>query len=264
MRWYLKGIIFLSYMSLYSQNFVSLKKEIDGELHLLRKKIESPQLQKSIYDVHFREYYYTINNSEMEINLEENLYNNKQEIFNWTFLIPIEEQSYLHYIEAKSLWKKNHILPALYLWKSLLKSSNSEVSKNSYKILQNIIKNSRNYEIFKKIDPYFIYNLSSNKMYMFSDFLGISMIFDDYWYMDLKHSKWFYFNEYELNKRIIILYNNEAIIYIYLQKTKENQIKNNDDLLRWIDWMFSWNENTKNQLSFSAKTNNRFYFFCSF
>jgi hypothetical protein len=240
--------------TIVSDDFISIKNQIDGELHLLRKKFESPQLQHSIYDIHFREYIYSINNSRVELSWEENLYNSKKNILNWSLLIPIKEQSYLHFIEAKTLWEKKQIIPAIFLWKSLLKNDSSNIAKDSHIELQKLLKNQRNKEIFDKIDPYFLYNLSSNKTTMFSDLWGISLEFNDYWYFDLKNSQWFYFNEIEPKKRIFILNNNQKILYFYLQKTKENQLKSYNDIIQWVDWIFSWNENIKNHYDFKRES----------
>ena len=248
----------------FSQNFIPVKKQIDGELHLLRNKIETPIKQQSIYDVHFREYLYSIRNGEMELHWEENYYNNKKSNLNWSLLIPIDEQSYLHYIEANSLWEQKKAISAIFLWKSLLKSKNSDVAKESYKTLQEKLKNQKINEIFRKIDPYFLYNLTSNKTQLISEEWGITLTLNDYWYFYLSNVKWFYFIEIDDNKRILLLNNSNSSVYIYLQKTRENQVRENNDVLYWVDTKFSWNFNTKQIYSFQRQQKKENIYFVTY
>ncbi len=246
-------IILLMPWVVFSQNFIPVKKQIDGELHIFRNNIETPIKQQSIYDIHFREYLYSIRNGEMELHWEENYYNNKKNNLNWSLLLPIDEQSYLHFIEAISLWDQKKTIPAIFLWKSLLKSKNSHIAKESYKTLQEKLKNQKINEIYFKIDPYFLYNLTSNFTLIISDEWGINLTLNDYWYFYLTNVKWFYFIEIDDNKRILLLNNEDSSVYIYLQKTKENQIRENNDVLYWVDTKFSWNSNTKQIYSFQRQ-----------
>ncbi len=253
-------IFFLFFISsLYPQNFYQYKKIIDGELFLLRKKIESPQLENKIYDLFFREYHYFLKKGEAELYWDESYLNGKKININWKLYIPIEEQSYLHFKEAESLWFHKKFSEAIFIWKSLVKSQQKEISNRSSKILQEKLKQSSIKKIYKQIDPYFLYKLASNITYMYLDEYGIRFQLLEYWYYDLNDP--IFSTMQKLDRKILKIYNSDFIIVMYLFKTKQNQIQNMQDVLVWMDWFLSWNSNTKGLYKFQRipMENNLFF-----
>lgn len=238
-------------LNLKAQSFDVIKKHIDGELHLLREKVEKPIMQKSLYDIHFREFYYYLHTQNTELQWEEIKVNQKKYILNWRLMIPIEEQAYLHLSEANTLWQKNKHAEAIFLWKSLSKNKiQKDVAIHSINILQEKLKQKQIFEQYSNIDPYFLYNLSKNKTFIFSDKYGTAIVLDHYWYFS-DHNKVFYFIQNEPHTTVFQLYNPKVSIMFYFQKIRENQIKDINDIILWMDWLYSWNENTKSQYQFT-------------
>ncbi len=237
--------------NLKAQSFDVIKKHLDGELHLLREKMEKPIMQKSLYDIHFREFYYYLHTQNTELQWEEIKVNQKKYILNWKLMIPIEEQAYLHLSEANTLGQKNKHMEALFLWKSLSKNRiHPQVANESIKILQEKLKQQSVFKQYLSIDPYFLYNLSKNKTFIFSDKYGTTIVLDHYWYFS-NYNKVFYFIQNEPYTTVFQLYNLEINLLFYFQKVKENQIKDINDITLWMDWLYSWNQNTKSQYQFT-------------
>lgn len=244
----MKRIVYIFFiLSLNAQSFEQIKKNLNGELHLLRETVEKPNLKKPLYDIHFREFYFYLHNKELELQWDEIIVNQKNYVFNWNFLIPIEEQAYLHFAEANTLWKKQKYAEALFLWKSLSKNQiHKEVAGESIKILQEKLKQKKILDLYKSIDPYLLYSLKKNKTQIISDKHGVTIIIDEYWNFPIKQEGMIlYFIENDTKKTTFYLYNEKSRIFFYLQNIREKQLKDIQDVILWIDWIYSWNDNTK-------------------
>ncbi len=247
----LRSMFFIAFFSFNAQSFESIKKDIEGELHLLRESIEKPNMQKSLYDIHFREFYYYLHNQNLELQWNELKRNQRNHNLNWSFLIPIEEQAILHFSEANTLWKQKKYREAIFLWKSLSKNQiYPNIATESIKILQEKLKQQKTFELYSTIDPYFLYNLNKNKTYIFSDKYGTKITMDHYWYFPSNNKELNYIQN-ESKTTVVQVYNEKASILLYLQKIRENQIQSVDEIILWMDWLYSWNHNTKLQYQFT-------------
>ncbi len=245
----------------YAQNiFDEIQNSIEGEIFILRKKIEEPILQHPIYDLHFRKFDHRINKKELEFSLESETYKKNVVHYNWSLVIPIDEQAYLHFIEANTLWNLGKLQEALFIYKSLTHSKNQEINIKTHKILQKIT-NSKIKSDYHKLDPYFLYSLENHKTKIVSDYFGFSLSIANYWNIVLtKKNQWFYFIENSEKKRIFLLTNPDYDLYFYI--TKNNPIRNKiENFIKEIDIEFSWNHNTKTHYSFKReKINSNSYF----
>ncbi|MFN3605133.1 MAG: hypothetical protein ACK4UJ_10520 [Leptonema sp. (in: bacteria)] len=237
---------------IYSEHiFLKAQNSIEGEIYSLRKQVETPIEKQNLYDLHHREFHLFKN--EWEFSLEKETYDQNRTYQNWTLVLPINEQSFLHFIEANQLWEKKMFPEALFLYKSIFYSSNKETFLKSRNALQNITKDFRFKEFYKKIDPYFLYFLEKNQTKLFSDIFGFKMTFPYYWNLVFtKKNQWFYFIENSTNKRIFSLTNGAYDLYFYIIKSS-NQIKTIEDFSIGIDKEFSWSTITKKNYNFKRE-----------
>lgn len=253
-------IFFLSlflFSPLNAQNlFEEIQNSIEGEIFILRKKIEEPILEHPIYDLHFRKFDYKINKKELELSLESETYKNKFLHYNWTLSIPINEQSYLHIKEAESLWNQKKQKEAIFIYKALIYSTNKEINANAQKILHKITNYSNMKNNYNKIDPYFLYFLEKNQIKIFSDTFGFHLSFLEYWNLVFtQNNEWFYFIKNSEDKKIFLLTNQNYDLYFYITRNNIHR-KKIENFIKEIDLEFSWNENTKKHYSFQRETIN--------
>lgn len=230
--------------SIYSEHFFEeIQKSINGEIYLLRKELEEPIFINSLYDFHFRKFDWNIHKNEFKLNLEKD--NQNKKYLHWNLIIPIKEQSYLHFIEAKKLWEDQNYKESLFLYKSLLYSKEKQIILEIKKILEEKLYHQNIKQLYNKIDPVLLYNLEKDRTEIYSQHFGFNLTINSYWnFYFSEKNEWFFFISNSDKKRIFTIYNNDYILYFYLLKLKLD-LKQIEKFLFLIDKEFSWNPNTK-------------------
>lgn len=257
-------LLFLLFSNpIYSEHiFEEIQKSINGEIYLLRKELEEPIFNHSFYDFYFRKFDWNIYKNEITLNLEKDSQNIKY--LHWYLIIPIKEQSYLHFIEAKKLWEDQNYKEALFLYKSLLYSKEKGLTLEIKKTLQKELYHQNIKKLYNKIDPVFIYNLGQDRTEIYSEYFGLNLSINFYWnFFFSQKNDWFYFISHSDKKRIFMIYNKDYILYFYILKAKIDQ-KEMENFLYFIDKEFSWNHNTKIHYNFKREKLKENLFYVSY